>query len=152
MHVQPYLYFNGRCEEALDFYRRALGAEVIMQMRFNESPVPMEKGEGNLNHEPSGGCGEMPPGYEEKIMHCSFRIGSTEIMASDGFCSNTLDFQGFALSLIAADKAEAQQKFERLAEGGAVCMPLEPTFFSDAFGMVTDRFGILWNVLVEAPQ
>lgn len=140
MQVQTYLYFDGCCEQALAFYQRALGAEILMSMRFRDSPEPVDEScQGNA----------MPEGYGDKIMHCSFRIGSTEIMASDGFCGGKPDFSGFALSLVVANIADAEQKFALLAEGGAVQMPLAATFFSPAFGMVKDRFGILWNVLAE---
>ena len=138
MQVQTYLYFDGRCEEALAFYRQALGAETIALMRFSESPEPAEQ------------CGEgmaLPPGSEDKIMHCSFRIGATEIMASDGFCGGQAVFQGFALALILPDKAAVNQAFDRLADGGETTMPPEETFFSPAFGMVKDRFGVQWSLV-----
>lgn len=146
MQVQTYLYFDGCCEEALAFYRQHLGAEVVMSMRFSESPVPMEDG--------GEGCAgaAMPPGYENKIMHCSFRIGETEILASDGMCAGTPDFQGFSLALTVADKEEARRKFGLLADGGVIQMPMDETFFSPAFGMVKDCFGVSWSVIVEQPQ
>ena len=139
MRVQTYLYFDGRCEEAINFYRQAIGAQDVMLMRFRDSPETPDQS-------------SMPPGFEDKIMHSCFRIGDTEIMASDGFCAGKPDFQGFALSLITADVPEAEEKFNRLAEGGEVKMPLAETFFSPRFGMVTDRFGVLWNVLAEPYQ
>jgi PhnB protein len=135
MQVQPYLFFNGRTEEAIEFYRSALGAKVTMLMRFNESPEP----------QPSG---TMPPGTENKVMHASFRIGDTAVMASDGHCTGESNFQGFALSLVAADEAEAERLFSALSDGGKVQMPLTKTFFSPSFGMVTDRFGVSWWVVV----
>jgi PhnB protein len=132
MRVQPYLFFEGRCEEALEFYRRALGAEVEMLMRFKESPDP----------------GSCSPGAEEKVMHASFRIGDSTVMASDGNCQGHPRFQGISLSLTAADDAEAERLFAALAEGGQVQVPLEKTFFSSRFGMVADRFGVPWMVVV----
>jgi PhnB protein len=142
MQIQTYLHFEGRCEEALAFYQQHLGAELVMSLRFRDSPVPPAA---------SSDCagGALPPGCEDKIMHCSFRIGATEIMASDGMCSGKTDFQGFSLSLIVADADEAQRKVDLLAQNGAVLMPVMETFFSPAFGMVRDRFGIAWNVLAE---
>jgi PhnB protein len=137
MQIQPYLFFDGRCEEALAFYREAVGADVTMLMRFKESPEP---------HQP----GTLPPGAEEKVMHASFRIGDTTVMASDGRCTGTPNFQGFALSLVAADVAEAEQRFEALGDGGQVQMPMTQTFFSPRFGMVADRFGVMWMVIVMA--
>ena len=134
MQVQPYLFFDGRAEEALEFYRAKLGAEVQMLMRFKESPEPMP--------------GNAPPG--DKVMHASFRIGETAIMASDGNCAGRPSFQGFSLSLNAPDEAAARRLFGALAEGGQVQMPLAKTFFSPAFGMVADRFGVSWMVLVQA--
>lgn len=136
MHIQPYLFFEGRCEEALDFYRRALGAEVMMLMRFKESPEPHQ-------------C-PLPPGAEEKVMHSSFRIGESTVHASDGFCQGQPNFQGISLSLSAPNEAEADRLFAALAEGGQVQMPLGKTFFSPCFGMVTDRFGVAWMVIVES--
>ena len=133
MQVQPYLFFDGRCEEALEFYKRALGAEVQMLMRFKDSPEPCESG-------------KTPPG--EKVMHASFRIGETTLMASDGHCAGQPRFQGFSLSLTVANPTEADRVFAALSEGGQVQMPLAKTFFSPRFGMVADRFGISWMVIV----
>ena len=135
MLVAPYLFFDGRCEEAVEFYKKALGAEVIMLMRFNESPEP---------HPP----GMLPPGSENKVMHVSFRIGDTTVMASDGRCTGQTSFQGFSLSLTVANEAEADRIFAALADGGQVQMPLDRTFWSPRFGMVADRFGLAWMVTV----
>ena len=135
MQVQPYLFFDGRCEEAIEFYKKALGAEVLMMMRFKESPEP---------HSP----GMLPPGSENKIMHACIRIGDASVMASDGRCTGQTSFQGFSLSLTAANEADASRKFAALAEGGQVQMPLGKTFWSSSFGMVADRFGVSWMVIV----
>lgn len=135
MQVQPYLFFDGRCEEAVEFYRQALGAEVTMLMRFADSPDPEA----------------CVPGAGDKVMHSSFSIGETTILASDGMCSGQPSFSGFALSLTAADEAEAERLFAALADGGEVRMPLGETFFSPRFGMVADRFGVAWMVYV-APR
>jgi PhnB protein len=129
------LFFDGRCEEALEFYRRALGAEVTMLMRFKESPEPHEHG-------------MVPPGAADKVMHASFRIGDTEVMASDGQCAGRPSFQGFALSVTARDEAEADRRFAALADGGQVQMALTKTFFAKRFGMVADRFGVSWMIYV----
>ena len=133
MLVQPYLFLDGRCEEALDFYRKTLGANVEMMMRFKESP--------DQSH--------IPPNGGDKIMHASFRIGDSTVMASDGHCLGKPTFQGFGLSLIARDEAEAERVFAALSEGGQVQQPLTKTFFSPRFGMVADRFGVTWMVIVE---
>ena len=133
--VQPYLFFNGNCEQAIDFYRKAIGAEVEMMMRFKESPEPPKPG-------------MVPPGFENKIMHASFRIGQTTVMASDGCSAEKPNFDGFCLSLSVSSEAEADHAFKALAEGGQVRMPLNKTFWSPRFGMVTDRFGIGWMVSV----
>src|SRR5690349_17469110 len=139
MQVQPYLFFDGRCEEAAEFYRRALGAEVTMLMRFNEAPqsaqLPM-----------------VPPGSERKVMHMALRIGDTTVLCSDGHCAGQPNFQRFALTLSAANAAEADRLFGALQEGGEVRMPLGPTFFSPRFGMVADRFGMLWMIIVPQSQ
>ncbi len=135
MLVQPYLFFDGKCEEAVEFYRRALGAEVEMLMRFRDSPEPAQPG-------------MVPPGAEDKVMHAALRIGDTMVLGSDGRCLGQPDFRGFALSLTAADDAEADRLFAALAEGGQVQMPLSKTFFSSRFGMVADRFGVSWMVYV----
>ena len=135
MQVQPYLFFDGRCQEAIEFYRTALGAEVTMLMRFKDSPEP---------HQP----GMVPPGAEDKVMHASVRIGETTVMASDGRCLGQPSFQGFSLSLTVADDAEAERRFAALSNGGEVRMPLTKTFFSSRFGMVADRFGVSWMVIV----
>jgi len=132
--VQPYLFFSGRCEEAIEFYRTAIGAQVEMIMRFNESPDPVPEG-------------MMTPGFETKIMHASFRVGDSLIMASDG-CGPTTPFSGFSLSLTLPNPEAAQRAFNALAEGGKVSMPLGKTFWSPCFGMLEDRFGLGWMVTV----
>jgi len=132
--IQPYLFFEGRAEEALSFYEKALGAQKAMLMRYKESPEPAKTPDGS-----------SPPG--DKVMHMAFMIGQSLIMASDGFCSGTPDFKGFSLSYPAADKADARKRFEALAAGGKVTQPLIETFFADAFGMVTDKFGLSWMVI-----
>ena len=136
--VQPYLLFNGHCEEAVEFYRKALGAEVEFMMRFKESPEP---------HPP----GMVPPGFENKVMHTSFRIGTTTLMASDGCSAGKARFEGFSLSLSVATEAEADRVFAALSDGGQVRMPLAKTFWSPRFGIVADRFGIGWMIAVMLP-
>jgi PhnB protein len=135
MQVQPYLFFDGRCEDAAEFYRRALGAEVTMLMRFKDSPEPPNPD-------------MCPPGAADKVMHMSLRIGDTMVLASDGECRGKPTFQGFSLSLTVPSEAEAERRFAALAEGGQVQMPLAKTFFSPRFGMVADRFGVSWMVYV----
>ena len=132
--IQPYLMFGGRCEEALEFYRSALGAQVDMLMRFSESPDPTPPG-------------MLPPGFENKVMHASFRIAGNVIMASDG-CEVGTQFKGFSLSISVATEAEADRYFAALSDGGQVQMPLTKTFWSPRFGMLTDRFGIAWMINV----
>lgn len=142
MLIQSYLFFNGRCEEAIEFYGKALGAEVKMMMRFKENPEPMTEGCG-----PDGGA---IPG--ENIMHASFRIGETEVMASDGMGNSKPEFKGFSLSLTAASDAEAQRLFKALSDGGKVEMPIMKTFYASSFGMVEDRFGVSWMVIKPLPM
>jgi PhnB protein len=133
MQVQPYLFFDGRCEEAVEFYRGALGAKVEMLMRFKDCPEPEHK---------------ASPGTEDKVMHASLRIGEATVMMSDGRCQGQPSFQGFSLSLPVPDAAEAERLFAALADGGQVQQPLVETFFSPRFGMVADRFGVPWMVVV----
>ena len=136
MQVQPYLFFDGRCEEAVQFYKKALGAEVQMLMRYKDSPEPPRPG-------------MLAPGSENKVMHASLTIGDATVMASDGGCRGKPSFQGFSLSLSAPNDAEAKRLFASLAEGGQVQMPLTRTFFASSFGMVADRFGVGWMIVVE---
>jgi PhnB protein len=138
MEVQAYLFFSGRCDEALEFYKRALGAEVQMAMRFKESPEAPPPG-------------TVPPGWENKVMHACMRVGDSVVMLSDGCAASAPNFQGFSLTLNVANEAEADRIFSALAEGGTVQMPLNKTFWSPRFGMLTDRFGVNWMVNV-APQ
>ena len=126
MQVQPYLFFDGRSDEAIEFYRSALGAEVTFLMRFKECP---EKS-------------SIPPGAADMVMHASLRIGDTTVMASDGECQGRANFQGISLSLTASDEAEAERLFNALADGGQIRVPLAKTFFSPRFGVVADRFGV----------
>lgn len=137
MKVKPYLFFDGRCEEALEFYRRVLGAEVTMMMRFKDSPEPPDPA-------------MVPPGTEDKVMHANLRVGDTEVMASDGQCHGSPSFQGFSLTLEVADEAEAERLFAALGDGGQVQMPLTKTFFAKQFGMVADHFGVSWMVYAPA--
>ncbi|HZR20391.1 MAG TPA: VOC family protein [Verrucomicrobiae bacterium] len=135
--IQPYLFFNGSCEEAIEFYRKAVGAEVQMMMRFKESPEPPPPG-------------RVPPGFENKIMHASVRIGQTTIMASDGCANEKPKFEGFSLAISVPTEAEADRVFAALSAGGKVEMPLAKTFWSPRFGMLEDRFGIGWMVSVDS--
>ncbi len=133
MQIQPYLFFDGRCDEAVEFYQKAVGAKVNMLMRFKDSPDPA-----------------AVHGNADKVMHASVQIGDSMVLASDGRCRDQPSFQGFALSLTAADDAEAKRLFEALGEGGQVQVPLAKTFFASSFGMVADRFGVGWMVYVPA--
>lgn len=135
MQVQSYLFFDGRTEEAIAFYQKALGAKVEMLMRFKESPDPMPEG-------------MVPPGAENKVMHSCIKIGETQVMMSDGGCQNKTKFDGFSLSVTAANADEADKLFAALADGGQVRMPLGKTFFSPRFGMLADKFGVGWMVIV----
>ena len=137
MPIEPYLNFDGRCEEAIDFYKKALGAQVVMLMRYSECPEPSPPG-------------MMAPGSENKIMHSTLRIGDSEIMASDGYCKGNPTFHGISLSLPVANEAAADRAFAALSDGGQVHMPLTKTFFSPRFGMVADRFGVHWMIIVRS--
>lgn len=134
MKIEPYLFFDGRCEEAIEFYRQTVGAEVIMLMRFKDTPE-------------AGGRANVPAENEDKIMHSTLRIGESTVMASDGHCLGKPNLQGFSLSLTAPDDAEAERLFAALGDGGTVHQPLIKTFFASRFGMVADRFGVQWMVL-----
>jgi len=133
MQVQPYLFFDGRCQEAIDFYRQAVGAEVLMLMHFKDCPSPTS----------------VPPGAADKVMHACVRIGETEMFMSDGMCKGSPAFQGFSLSISPADDAAAERVFAALGDGGQVTMPLGKTFFASSFGMLSDRFGVGWMVVVQ---
>ncbi|HVC55296.1 MAG TPA: VOC family protein [Stellaceae bacterium] len=135
MTIQPYLFFDGRCEEAIEFYRRALDAEVEMVMRFKDNPEPPPPG-------------AMPPGTADKVMHAALRIGDAMVLMSDGRCQGQPNFQGFALSLTVATVSEAERLFSALGAQGEVRMPLAQTFFSPRFGMLADKFGVLWMIYV----
>lgn len=134
--IENYLFFEGCCEEAIEFYKRAIGAQVEMLMRFKDNPEPAQ-----------AGC--APPNSENKIMHASLKIGETRLMVSDGHCSGKPNFEGFTLSIGTKTEAEADHFFAALSEGGKVGMPLTKTFFSPKFGMLTDKFGVMWMVLVQ---
>jgi PhnB protein len=138
MQVQPYLDFSGRCEEAVEFYKKALGAKVEVLMRFKDSPEP-----------PPPGC---PPSDPNKVMHVTMKIGQATVMASDGMMQGKPEFKGISLSLDAEDESHARKLFEGLSEGGKVTMPLTKTFFAKSFGMVADKFGVHWMVIVPAPM
>lgn len=137
--IEPYLFFNGDCREAIDFYRRAIDAEVEMSMSFGDSPEAPPPG-------------TVPENWDDKIMHASVFIGGSRVMMSDGNCADTVDFGGFSLSFTAPDAAAADRCFAALSEGGEVTMPMGETFWSKRFGMVKDRFGVGWMVTVPAPE
>jgi len=135
MATQPYLFFEGRTEEAFEFYRKALGAEVQMLLRYKDAP---------------GGTAKCPDGSTppaDKVMHANFAVGGTQLMASDGFCSGKPNFSGFSLSYEAKDEADAKKRFDALSAGGKVNQPLMETFFAKAFGMVVDKFGLSWMII-----
>ena len=136
MRVQPYLFFDGRCEEALEFYRKTLGAEVTALMRFKENPEP-----------DSGAPGMDMQALAEKVMHGSFRLGDTEVLVSDGCAENKMTFQGFSLTISVPEIERAERLFAALGEGGQVQMPMTQTFFAKRFGMVADKFGVSWMIL-----
>ena len=131
MSVHPYLFFEGRAEEALEYYKKTLGAVVESIVRIGDSPEPSQ---------------HVPPGNEDKLLHASFLIGNSTVGASDGFCSGQPKFEGMRLVLTCAEKAEAEQKFAALADGGQVHQPMIATFFSPAFGMLADKFGVPWMI------
>ena len=131
MQIEPYLFFEGRTEEALEFYKSRLGAKVEFLMRYKDNPDPKYN----------------PPNSGEKVMHSCFRIGDTQVMASDGNCTGKPSFQGFSLTFNAADEGDAKRRFDALADGGQVNLPLSETFFAKSFGMVADRFGLNWMVM-----
>jgi PhnB protein len=133
VQVQSYLFFDGRCDEAIEFYKKTLGAEVDMLMRFKDSPDKSM----------------CAPGNENKVMHASLTIGETKVMASDGRNTGNPEFKGFALSVNAKDEADADRLFNALSTNGKVVMPLGKTFFAPRFGMTTDKFGVNWMVIVE---
>ena len=132
--VQPYIFFDGKCEEALEFYKGAIGAKVDMMMRFKEAPDQSQ----------------MQPNTGEKVMHAAFHVGTTQVLASDGHCAGKPSFQGFGLALNAKNDAEAEKLFAAVGNGGQVLQPLTKTFFASKFGMVADKFGIMWMVMAEA--
>lgn len=134
LSIQPYLFFGGRCEEALEFYRTTVGAQVEMLMRYRDSPEQPPP---------------LPECFHNKVMHASVRIGQSVVMASDGMCDGPANFEGFSLSITVPDESEAERVFAALSEGGLVTMPLEKTFWSPKFGMLQDRFGVGWMVSVE---
>jgi PhnB protein len=136
MAIEPYLFFEGRAEEAIDFYKSALGAKVVAVMRYKENPEPQHN----------------PPGSDEKVMHSLLRFGDAGVMISDGNCGGRPAFQGFALTLEASDEADAKRKFSALSQGGQVRMPLGETFFARSFGMVADKFGVSWMVIAGTKE
>ena len=136
--IRPYLFFGGRCDEALEFYKSAVQADVKFLMRYNQSPDPVPEG-------------MLQPGFEQKVMHCEFQVGGSSIMASDG-CDERSGFDGFKLALSIANETAAVRAFQALAEGGSVEMPLTKTFWSPCFGMLTDKFGLRWMVMVPGEQ
>jgi PhnB protein len=138
MQIQPYLFFDGRCEQAIAFYREAVGARLLMLMRYGEAP---------------GGAAQCPDGSTppaDKVMHAAFQVGQSTVLASDGFSRGQPEFKGFSLSLGTADDAGAKRAFEALAAGGQVQVPLGPTFFASSFGMLVDRFGVQWMINIGA--
>ncbi|MGK9169813.1 VOC family protein [Inquilinus limosus] len=142
--IKPYLFFDGRCDEALEFYQRTLGARVEQLFRFKDAPPQPEA------HQE--GCGPVTADMAEKVMHAEFSVGGARLMASDGMCQGKPSFQGISLAYETQSDAEAERVFAALGEGGQVQMPMAPTFFSSRFGMVADRFGVSWMITVAPAQ
>ena len=132
MQIQPYLFFDGRCEEALEFYKKAVGAEVEMLMRFKEAPDQSM----------------MSPGSGDKVMHASMKVGDSTMLVSDGRNTGKPKFEGFSLTIYPKDEAEADKVFGALSAGGEVRMPMDKTFFAKRFGIVADRFGVGWMIII----
>lgn len=137
MHIQPYLYFDGRCDEAIAFYGEALGARLLMRMRFGEAPAGAE-------------CPGMTP-PPEMVMHACLQIGDSQLLCSDGSASGHPEFKGVTMTLNVRDDAQARNYFDALADGGQVQLPLTENFFATSFGMVTDRLGVAWSVVAARP-
>jgi PhnB protein len=133
--IQPYLFFDGKCEEAIEFYKHAVGAKVHMLMRYKDAPPEAQQ--------------NMPPANKDKVMHATLQIGQSIVLASDGHCKGNPKFEGFALSLALKTPEEVDKAFQALSEGGQVAMPTGETFFSKRFGMLTDKFGVMWMVMVS---
>src|ERR1700680_2780258 len=133
MQIQTYLFFDGRCDDALEFYNKAIDAKVEMLMRYKDAPDQSM----------------ISPGSHDKVMHAAVRVGDTQVLMSDGHCQGKPVFQGFSLTITAPDNAEGERRFGALAEGGQVQMPLAETFFASRFGMLADKFGVGWMILVE---
>lgn len=141
MQVQPYLYFDGRTEEALKFYEAKLGAKIEVMMRFSDAPPGAMQ----------GSPGAPPPA--DKVMHANFRIGDTQIMASDGMCGGHSEFKGISMTITVEEEAEAERLFAAISsDGGKVTMPMSKTFFAGRFGMAADKFGVNWMVLGGQPK
>lgn len=138
MNVQPYLYFDGKSQEAIDFYKGAIGAKVEMLMHFKDMPGDQK--------------GMIPPGSENKVMHACIKVGDSPIFLSDGNCGGKPNFQGITLTINATSNAEAEKLFGALGQGGQVQMPLAETFFANRFGMVADKFGVSWMVINPKPM
>lgn len=134
MQIQPYLFFDGRAEEAIEFYKKTLGAKVEMLMRFKEAPDQSM----------------ISPGSGDKVMHASIKIGETTVLVSDGRNTGKPNFQGFSLTVYAKDEAEADRLFGALGDGGKATMPMDKTFFAKRFGMLADKFGVGWMIIVPA--
>ena len=133
MDVQPYLSFEGRAQEALDFYKSAVGATVDVIMHFKDAPPEVQA--------------QMSPDSREKIMHAAFRLGDTQLFASDGRCTGKASFSGVSLTINAASNEEAEKLFGALGKGGQVTMPMSETFFAYRFGILADKFGVNWMIL-----
>ena len=130
--VNPYIAYKGTCQEAIDFYKQALGAELIFSQTWGESPM-------------------SEAGFEDKIMHATIKIGDSTIMMCDDPRNETTG-SNISLAIGLNDKDIAHKYFDGLAEGGQVTMPLDKTFWAEAFGMLTDKFGINWMINCDAPK
>ncbi len=133
MQVRPYLFLGGRADEAIAFYEKALGGRLLQRLLYKDSPDNP-----TTNTAPA-----------ENVMHASLRIGDSTVLLSDGHGAEGARFQGFSLTLSVADDAEVDRRRAALSEGGSVMQAPTKTFFSPRFAMATDRFGVLWIILVD---
>src|SRR3954470_16820040 len=132
--VNPYVTYKGNCREAIEFYKRALGAEVVFVQTVGDSPMS------NM-------------GPAENIMHCTIKVGNSTIMMSDDPRPEAAEGGGsISLAIGLNDPEQAGTIFANLAQGGSVVMPLEKTYWAEAFGMLTDKFGVRWMINCDAPK
>jgi PhnB protein len=130
MRISCHIHFDGQCEEAFRTYQNVLGGRLETMLRFGDSPLGAQ----------------VPPEWQSRILHATLVLGEYELLGSDVFPGQSGRKQGYSVTISLSDPENAKSIFDALADGGSILMPLQPTFWATGFGVITDKFGVSWEI------